>query len=72
MILKVRRTFGAYVGGGVPDAPPYTNGIFFYPAGRPEAVPYIMNLLNYLFCFPSAERLADLSLSMLLPKTKKR
>ena len=69
MILKVRRTFGAYVGGGVPDAPPYTNGIFFYPAGRPEAVPYIF---NYLFCFPSAERLADLSLSMLLPKTKNR
>ena len=25
-------------------APPYTNGIFFYAAGRPEAVPYIRPL----------------------------
>ena len=45
------------------------NDTVVFSAGRPEAVPYI---LNYQFCFSSAERLADLSLSMLLPKTKKR
>ena len=67
MLLKVRRAFGAYVGGGVlaspqadpasvsrrvGDAPPYINGISLYPAERPEAFPYICAFGVYTTLLP--------------------